>query len=409
MTMTTDNSNKILNAPDCGNAPKLRFPEFSEEYTTKTIGQLTTKVGSGVTPKGGENVYTTKGHPFVRSQNVGNGQMFLEDIAFIDENTHKKQIATEIQKGDVLLNITGASIGRSSVAFDEVVGGNVNQHVCIVRPNREILPHYLCYLFLSDKGQKQIDSFQAGGNRQGLNFEQIKSFKFSIPTLAEQEKVSDLLFLIDDRIKTQSRAIEKLQSLISGLQETILWQNHKRVSFSEIFIERNERTTVINQYEVLSSTAKGIYKQSDYFDKEVASTNNVGYKVLHKGDIVLSPQNLWLGNINYNDAFEIGMVSPSYKVFSIREQFNPVYVASILKTHRALFEYASASEQGASVVRRNLNMDAFMAICIPIPSKQTQDQVAKLFLSLNKKFKNEVQMLERFNKQKAFLLSHMFI
>ena len=114
----------------------MRFPEFSGDYKLTRIGRLTSKIGSGVTPKGGECVYTTEGHPFVRSQNVGNGQLYLEDIAYIDEETHQKQIATEIQNGDVLLNITGASIGRCSVASNTVVGGNVNQHVCIVRPKK---------------------------------------------------------------------------------------------------------------------------------------------------------------------------------------------------------------------------------------------------------------------------------
>ena len=182
---------------------------------------MTNKVGSGVTPKGEESVYTSEGHPFVRSQNVGNGQMFLDDIAYIDEDTHSKQIATEIKHGDVLLNITGASIGRCCVASDFVVGGNVNQHVCIVRPTQDVTSYYLCSLLLSDKGQKQIDSFQAGGNRQGLNFEQIKSFKFSIPKLSEQMKVSELLTLVDERINTQIRIIEDLKQLRSALIENM--------------------------------------------------------------------------------------------------------------------------------------------------------------------------------------------
>ena len=80
-----------------------------------TIGELITKVGSGVTPRGGEAVYKTEGHPFVRSQNVGLGNLLLDDIAFIDEETHLRQKNTELQFNDVLLNITGASIGRSAL------------------------------------------------------------------------------------------------------------------------------------------------------------------------------------------------------------------------------------------------------------------------------------------------------
>ena len=152
-----------------------------------------------------------------------------------------------------------------------------------------------------------------------------------------------------------------------------------------------------------------MFRQADYFDKEVASANNVGYKVLRLGDVVLSPQNLWLGNINYNDIFEIGIVSPSYKVFSIRKQFNPYYVSCFLKTHRALYEYANASEQGASVVRRNLDLDAFMAITFPMPDKDIQDSVSKKLQAINKKLAVEKQILDKLKEQKNYLLSQMFI
>ena len=83
--MANNNDNKVLNVPH------LRFPEFSGEWKMCTIGELTTKVGSGVTPRGGEAVYKTEGHPFVRSQNVGLGNLLLDDIAFIDEETHLRK------------------------------------------------------------------------------------------------------------------------------------------------------------------------------------------------------------------------------------------------------------------------------------------------------------------------------
>lgn len=199
------------------------------------------------------------------------------------------------------------------------------------------------------------------------------------------------------------------QSLIKGIYDKVLWQGYKQTSLFEILVERNERTTINNQYQVLSSTAKGLYRQSDYFDKEVASINNIGYKVLRLGDIVLSPQNLWLGNINYNDAFEIGIVSPSYKVFSIREDYNPYFVSCFLKTPKALYEYANASEQGASVVRRNLDVNAFMAICFPMPNRIMQNIISERLRAMNMKLDTEKQIFEKLNIQKQYLLRQMFI
>ena len=198
-------------------------------------------------------------------------------------------------------------------------------------------------------------------------------------------------------------------SLIKGIKEKVLWQSNPKIALKDILVERNERTTTNNQYPVVSSTAKGVYLQSEYFDKEVASANNVGYKILRLGDIVLSPQNLWLGNINYNDKYEVGIVSPSYKIFSINEQYNPYYISCFLKTYRALYEYASASEQGASVVRRNLDMEAFLEISFPIPTKDVQDLVSAKLQAMATKLQIEQNILYKYQAQKTYLLQNMFI
>ena len=404
MTMTNNNDKKVLNVPN------LRFPEFSGEWKKCTIGELTIKVGSGVTPRGGEAVYKTDGHPFVRSQNVGLGQLLLDDIAYIDEDTHQRQKNTELQLDDVLLNITGASIGRSAMATKEIVGGNVNQHVCIIRTQDNLISSFLCNFLLSSYGQKQIDSFQAGGNRQGLNFEQIKSIKITIPTVNEQCKIAQLLQLVEDRISTQNKIIEKLQSLIKGLNNTLQYDTGgKSVCLGDILLERSERSRTNNQHEVLSSTVKGIFSQREYFSKDIASENNVGYKIIRLHDVVLSPQNLWMGNINYNDRFEIGIVSPSYKVFSIADGYDNQFVAAMLKTHRALYSYMMVSEQGASIVRRNLNMEAFSQLVFKIPSLDKQREIGYAISLLKSQLKTANKIIKAYTSQKQYLLRQMFI
>ena len=147
--MANNNDNKVLNVPH------LRFPEFSGEWKMCTIGELTTKVGSGVTPRGGEAVYKTEGHPFVRSQNVGLGNLLLDDIAFIDEETHLRQKSTELQFNDVLLNITGASIGRSALVDKQIVGGNVINMFVLFVLKKILFLHlsvaFYCLIMVRDK------------------------------------------------------------------------------------------------------------------------------------------------------------------------------------------------------------------------------------------------------------------
>lgn len=205
--------------------PRLRFPEFGDapEWREAALGPLTSKVGSGVTPRGGDANYKANGRPFVRSQNVGWGLLLLDDIAFIDESTHASFLGTEVMKSDVLLNITGASIGRSAVADERIASGNVNQHVCIIRAKREELnPVLLNQFLISERGQEQIDSFQAGGNRQGLNFAQIRSFQIPLPpTIDEQQRIADCLSSLDTRITAESNQLAALKTHKQGLMQQL--------------------------------------------------------------------------------------------------------------------------------------------------------------------------------------------
>lgn len=195
------------------------------KWETYSLGDIVVKVGSGITPTGGEKVYKTEGRPFLRSQNIGWGCLLLDDIVFIDEETHGAFLSTEIKLKDVFLNITGASIGRSAVADNRLVGGNVNQHVCIIRADTcKLSPYYLNFFLLSKSGQKQIESFQAGGNRQGLNFGQIRSFQILIPPLPEQHAIAtalsdtDALIASLDQLITKKRDMKQvtMQQLLTG-------------------------------------------------------------------------------------------------------------------------------------------------------------------------------------------------
>jgi type I restriction enzyme S subunit len=205
--------------------PRLRFPEFRNDgdWEYEELGSKTTKVGSGVTPTGGDKTYKQSGRPFVRSQNVGWGVLLLDDVAFIDDETHRSFIGTELQVLDVLLNITGASIGRSAIANGRIAGGNVNQHVCIIRvKSADLNPFYLNQYLISPRGQKQIDSFQAGGNRQGLNFAQIRSFSISLPPkVSEQQRIADCLTSLDNLITAETQKLDALKTHKKGLMQQL--------------------------------------------------------------------------------------------------------------------------------------------------------------------------------------------
>jgi type I restriction enzyme S subunit len=177
---------------------------------------LTKKIGSGVTPLGGSEVYKTEGIAFFRSQNIYNDRFELSNISFIEEAIHLEMKGSRVLSGDVLLNITGASIGRCFCFTNEYLEANVNQHVCIIRANKNILFRFLHLVMVSEIGQNQILSKQSGSNREGLNFEQLKQFDIPLPPKSEQKEILEFLKTETSTIDT---LITKYQKQIDLMQE----------------------------------------------------------------------------------------------------------------------------------------------------------------------------------------------
>ena len=254
-----------------GLTPKLRFPEFRDGpgWQERQLGPMTKKVGSGITPTGGDKHYKAKGRPFVRSQNIGWGQLILDDVAFIDEEVHSSFDSTEIEVSDVLLNITGASIGRSAIADSRIVGGNVNQHVCIIRVKpSELNPVVLNQYLNSHYGQKQIESFQAGGNRQGLNFAQIRTFSILLPPpgqegLSEQKRIAECLITLDEVIAAQRQKLDALKTHKKGLMQQLFpreGETQPRLRFPEFQdAEEWDEEKLGNMVEICSGNSPSKY------------------------------------------------------------------------------------------------------------------------------------------------------
>ena len=385
----------------------MRFPEFSGEWDYSTIGSEF-ELYSGNTPSRLDKEQFTGDVNWISSGELKDHYIY-DTKEKITEDAASCNNLRLLSIDTFVIAIYGLEAEGVRGTGSIIKKKSTISQACMAFSSKGAITNEFLYSWYKKHGNLIGLKYAQGTKQQNLSYDIISQFKISYPSKKEQKKLEDFISLLDERIATQNKIIEKLESLIKGLYDKVLWQSNKQTSLSEILVERNERTTINNQYQVLSSTAKGLYRQSDYFDKEVASANNIGYKVLRFGDIVLSPQNLWLGNINYNDLFEIGIVSPSYKVFSIRNSYNPYYVSCFLKTPKALYEYTNASEQGASVVRRNLDINAFMAICFPMPNKILQDKTSERLRKINMKLDIEKQIHERLNVQKQYLLRQMFI
>lgn len=176
----------------------------------------TTKIGSGKTPKGGAEVYTTSGVMFLRSQNIYNDGLRLDNPYYISEEIDEEMKNTRVQKDDVLLNITGGSIGRCCIFDGSVSNANVNQHVCIIRVDPVVfLPEYMHLFWISPIGQISIKSYQTGGNREGMSAEAIKNTPIPIIPITEQKKIVDV---IKPKIDYFNSLIAEKRFLINDLE-----------------------------------------------------------------------------------------------------------------------------------------------------------------------------------------------
>ncbi|MBI3301396.1 MAG: restriction endonuclease subunit S, partial [Deltaproteobacteria bacterium] len=165
------------------------------------MGWLARKLGAGSTPLGGKTVYQSEGVPFLRSQNVYNNGLRLDDVALIPRAVHERMSGTHVQQHDVLLNITGASIGRCALVPSSFTEGNVSQHVAIIRLFAPEIRTFVHLSLTSPFFQKLIDDVQVGVSREGLSMQRLKFFPMPLPPLAEQHrivaKVDELMALCD--------------------------------------------------------------------------------------------------------------------------------------------------------------------------------------------------------------------
>ncbi|OFY41179.1 MAG: hypothetical protein A2X18_12540 [Bacteroidetes bacterium GWF2_40_14] len=227
----------ILNNAFCGNISKeyqtatpkgksskslYSLYEIPIEWKWSELGIHTDFVGAGSTPKGGRSIYVNSGIPFIRSQNVLNYSLSLNDIAYITDTINEKMFRTQTQTSDVLLNITGASIGRSAYIPENFAQANVNQHVCIIRTNPSLFYKYLSLFLNSPTIQRLIQEWSSGATREALTLSQIRSIPIPICSIEEQKYIVAELESQHTIIEHIRNSIEMMIAQIQILKQSVL-------------------------------------------------------------------------------------------------------------------------------------------------------------------------------------------
>lgn len=404
------------------NVPKLRFKEFSGEWEKKKLGDITTKIGSGNTPLGGEKVYIEEGVLFIRSQNVINDKLELSDKTFIPSDIHNKMKGSKVFPNDVLLNITGASIGRSCVVPNNIIEANVNQHVCIVRGDNTLNSNFLQTFISSSKGQKLISQGQTGSGREGLNFQSIASFKLDLPDVKEQEKIASFLKSVNTKIEQLTKKETLLQQYKKGVMKKIFnqeirfkaddgsefydWEEKK---LGELFIYRNGgsfESDVIEdgQYNLITLNSIDINGELKLEHKRV----NINDNSLSKNDLIMV-----LSDVAHGNFLGLTAIIPEDNVYVLNQRMgalkpktnnNISFIRFYINFNQKYFKLHG---QGSS--QQNLSKGDIEKFIVNIPCLSEQTKIANFLSSIDSKIEQVQKQLNSTKEFKKALLQQMFV
>ena len=252
-----------------------------------------------------------------------------------------------------------------------------------------------------------------------INRDELNQFSYLAPKkIEEQNKIGLFFKQLDDLITLHQRKLDLLKEQKKGFLQKMFpkdgqlvpevrfegfaddWEQRK---LGDLLKEFSIKSKIEDEHKVLSSTNSGM----EFREGRVSGTSNLGYKIIKNGDLVLSPQNLWLGNININNIGK-GLVSPSYKTFELIN-IDSSFINPQLRTKKMLEEYKNSSTQGASVVRRNLEMDSFYQIKIFVPTISEQEKIGSFFQQLDNTIVLHQRKLDSLKEQKKGFLQKMFV
>lgn len=328
-----------------------------------------------------------------------------EFYSFIDEDSAKN--SKKVQLNDLLFAGSGETLSEigKCVSYNLNHKAYVGSDIIILRFSSDVISIYASY-FINSIGRKQLNKMGSGNSVVHIYAKDLEKVKIALPPLQEQKAIADILEKWDEAIEKTSKLIEAKKKRFEWVRKFSLttkkdWEN---IKLKDFLIESNQKSQIENEYKILSSTMNSVEIRSGRVD----AVSNIGYKIIRRNQLVLSPQNLWLGNINVNTDYEVGLVSPSYKIFDFNENIILSDFAKFLfKTNKMLWNYKLCSEAGASVVRRNLDLNLFYEIKIFIPALEQQKQIAKTLNTAKKEITILEEILGKYKSQKKGLMQKL--
>lgn len=374
---------------------------MSAAWPKVPLKYLVSKIGSGKTPKGGAEVYTASGVMFLRSQNVHFDGLHLDDVVHIDADMDEDMASTRVQPNDVLLNITGASIGRCTVVPNVFEAANVNQHVCIIRPNTARLsPAFLNLVLQSPTIQNEIRFGENGSSREGLNFEQVGAFEIPLPPMPQQlacvQRAQSSVERVEGLIREKQGLVdllaEKRRALIAnavtrGLNPDVPmrdsgidwlgeapahWVSERaRWLFGESSLDIRPEDQMVTCFRDGVVTLRSNRREDGF-------TNGViehGYQGIRKGQLVLHSMDAFAGAIGVSDSD--GKCTPEYVICDpLTTETDAQYFALLLR-EMALRRYIQAHCSAVRERAPRIRFNEFKDFILPLPPLDEQRDIVE--------------------------------
>lgn len=390
--------------------PKLRFPGFTEDWEQRKLGNLATVE---MNKRIFKEQTTTKGEiPFYKIGTFGSdADSFISKELF--EEYKNKYPYPNI--GDILISASG-SIGRT-VVYNGEDAYYQDSNIVWLNHNGQIDNSFLLQFYNQVKW-----AGLEGSTIKRLYNKNILETNIALPKIEEQRLIGKFFKLVDSSITLHQRKLDNLKLKKKALLQKLFPKNGERYpelrfpgftdaweqrKFKDLFKERREKTIRENEETLLSCAITGIYLNSDLFS-HFRGSSTVGYLKVKKYDLILSAQNLHLGNANINLSFERGMISPAYKVFELKS-IDPYFINAWVKKDTTKNFFLKATTEGASQCRKNIEWDVLQNQEIPIPNNLEQIAIGKFINNIDMIITLHQRKLDHLKLQKKALLQQMFV
>jgi type I restriction enzyme S subunit len=407
------------------NVPNLRFPGFEGEWEQKKLGDCSTSIDYGM--NAAATVYDGQ-NKYIRITDIEekSSKYVANPPVSPDSELTEKYV---VKEDDILFARTGASTGKSYLY--DINDGKLYFAGFLIRARikEKYNARFLFAQTQTDSYRRWVQLMSMRSGQPGINSQEYCSYKMVIPTRKEQDKIASFLLLLDNRIDTQNKIIEKLETLIKYMRENLFcdiksqiplirfhgfknkWTKVKLVDIVSRVTRRNKEN--LTTLPLTIAAKHGLVDQTTFFNKQIASKDMSNYYFLLKGDFAYnksySNDYPW-GAVKRLDLYDKGALSSLYICFRPNDDVNSDYLAHYFETTKWYKGISDISGEGArNHGLLNMSVDDYFNTSHYIPGDQEQNRIAFFLNSLSNRLTIENNILQRYKKQKNYLLQTLFI